>query len=582
MMRIIFRQAITYHATMNILRRFISVIFFSLFLLQGANAFGQNNVDSSISSVKNLSSDTEKVSTLLDMVSRVYCEDSDYKIKVAAYAKQLAENIKWYHGQNAANLALGEVYFNCCKNYDKAFVYLKDNVRLAEERGYKEDQAIALEIVGKYYERTSQYYETIEYFNKALAIKPGFEVEIGILGDKGVVLNSIGAFSEALKCYDDALKLIKENEPKRKGSSLEDSTMKVALYANIGELYLSANQLNKALENYTNANDMASRINNKVFIVSSLIGIGNTYRAQKDYNRAISYYQIALDSCRGLTNFTYEVRVLNELANTYLDTWSYTNALTYADSSLRLAETQNYIELLSKANATLGNVYIKQGKYDLAIFYLKKALDIAKGTRILDDQREAWQWLTKAYQLGGKYAEAFDALNNYNVVKDSLNAIANNNEFIRRDVQNEFRNQQVIDSMRQAGEYEKNISRQQTFTYAGFTALVLVVLLAFFIYRNYIIQKKYNELLSKEKVRHLAHIEAQSNVLTDIAQTQAHEVRGPVATILGLIHLFNHEDPTDPVNKDVIDKLDIATKKLDKVIKDIIRKENKLRFDDEK
>jgi signal transduction histidine kinase len=69
-------------------------------------------------------------------------------------------------------------------------------------------------------------------------------------------------------------------------------------------------------------------------------------------------------------------------------------------------------------------------------------------------------------------------------------------------------------------------------------------------------------------------------VLSDIAHTQAHDVRGPVATILGLLQLFNHDDPTDPINGEVINKLNVATEKLDNVVKEVVYKENRLRYKD--
>ncbi len=157
-------------------------------------------------------------------------------------------------------------------------------------------------------------------------------------------------------------------------------------------------------------------------------------------------------------------------------------------------------------------------------------------------------------------------------------SIEKENETIKKDLEYDFREKQKIDSLFQKGIFDKTIDRQKRFTYTGFAGLLLVIALAFFIFRNYNIQRKYNELLSREKKSHLAHIEAQSNVLSDIAHIQAHHVRGPVATILGLVQLFNYEDPTDPVNKEVIEGLGVVTEKLDQVVKEVIIKENKLRY----
>ena len=245
---------------------------------------------------------------------------------------------------------------------------------------------------------------------------------------------------------------------------------------------------------------------------------------------------------------------------------------------MRLAEDQSYIDLLPSAYITLGNIYIKQNKYDFAIPSLQKALNIAQKNTELEDEKRAWFALYYAYEGGGQYKEAADAQRNFYAIRDSIYSIERENETIKKDLEADFKQKQMRDSLYQRAIYETTIDRQKRFTYTGFAGLLLVGLLSFFIYRNYNIQKKYNELLSREKKSHLAHIEAQSNVLSDIAHIQAHHVRGPVATILGLVQLFNFEDPTDPVNKEVIEGLGVVTEKLDKVVKEVIIKENKLRY----
>ncbi|MES2371566.1 MAG: PAS domain S-box protein [Bacteroidota bacterium] len=60
--------------------------------------------------------------------------------------------------------------------------------------------------------------------------------------------------------------------------------------------------------------------------------------------------------------------------------------------------------------------------------------------------------------------------------------------------------------------------------------------------------------------------------LTEIAFLQSHIVRRPVANVMGLVNLINKEDPTDPINFELIPKLAIASKELDEVIKQIVQK----------
>ncbi len=65
-------------------------------------------------------------------------------------------------------------------------------------------------------------------------------------------------------------------------------------------------------------------------------------------------------------------------------------------------------------------------------------------------------------------------------------------------------------------------------------------------------------------------IKAQNEQLTEIAFIQSHKVRRPVATILGLVGIFNKNNLADEFNAVVLDKLTVATEELDEVIHSIV------------
>lgn len=72
-----------------------------------------------------------------------------------------------------------------------------------------------------------------------------------------------------------------------------------------------------------------------------------------------------------------------------------------------------------------------------------------------------------------------------------------------------------------------------------------------------------------EHQNYLKKIEKQNEQLRQIAWIQSHEVRAPVASILGLVQLFNKEGVTNPLNAEIINKVQEATLALDEVIKRI-------------
>jgi len=72
-----------------------------------------------------------------------------------------------------------------------------------------------------------------------------------------------------------------------------------------------------------------------------------------------------------------------------------------------------------------------------------------------------------------------------------------------------------------------------------------------------------------EQHNHLQMIEKQNEQLRKIAWVQSHEVRAPVASILGLLDIFNADDLADPVNMDVLQGLKVAADNLDTIIRKI-------------
>ncbi len=65
-------------------------------------------------------------------------------------------------------------------------------------------------------------------------------------------------------------------------------------------------------------------------------------------------------------------------------------------------------------------------------------------------------------------------------------------------------------------------------------------------------------------------LQNQNKKLLEIASMQSHQVRAPIASILGLISLLNFDEPQDPVNAEVLNKLHSTTLNFDAVISKIV------------
>ncbi len=58
--------------------------------------------------------------------------------------------------------------------------------------------------------------------------------------------------------------------------------------------------------------------------------------------------------------------------------------------------------------------------------------------------------------------------------------------------------------------------------------------------------------------------------MRNIASLSSHELRRPVASMLGLINIMDRENPNNPENKQIMDYLHIVSTEIDDVIRLIV------------
>jgi signal transduction histidine kinase len=75
-----------------------------------------------------------------------------------------------------------------------------------------------------------------------------------------------------------------------------------------------------------------------------------------------------------------------------------------------------------------------------------------------------------------------------------------------------------------------------------------------------------------ENKRNQDHVKDQNKRLQEIASISSHEIRRPVATILGLVNLFDQSNLDNPMNREIMNHIDISAKELDSVIHTIVEK----------
>ncbi|MBW7869053.1 MAG: tetratricopeptide repeat protein [Brumimicrobium sp.] len=444
-----------------------------------------------------------------------------YLDKSLVYAKKQQDKLK--EGQSI--LQKGWCYY-IKSDYEKALQYYHQSLAIIlkymntsdKKTKAKRLQATVLMNIGIIYYAQGDYSKTLVYYFKALKINE----EIGNKqnqainhGNIGLVYAEQGDYAEALDCYFKALKINEE---------IGNKAGKAANLGNIGNVYADQGDYPKALDYYFKALKISEEIGNKNGQASDLSNIGLVYSEQGDYPKALDYYFKALKISEEIGNQGNQAAILGNIGIVYNDQGDYTKALNYDFKALKINEEIGYKRGQAINLGNIGRVYIQQKKYKEAGQYIQQAIDIGEELGIIYDLKNLYQYQTSVYYQTSNYKEAYEAYKKHIMYRDSVLSEENQKATVQKEMKYEFDKKEALQKAAQdkkdAVAAEK--SRKQVFQRNSFVVgFILMLGLAFMAFRSYHNKRRDNVIISKQKqeVEQQKHLVEEKNqeILDSIA-----------------------------------------------------------------
>ena len=459
-----------------------------------------------------------------------------------------------------------------------------DSLLLAQKPLQDTNQACLLDTISKLFDRYNPD-SGIYYGKQGLKMSEDLQWKRGM----AKAYNSLGANYEAktenpnaLEYYFKALTLFEE---------LNDQNSREKTLGNIGNIYANTEKYEKALEYDSLALSICVRLKSGEDIVRNMGNIGVVYEGLRDYQRALDYYQKALVLARKINYKSEVARDLGCIAGVYCADTSEENnlvkALYYGNKAIAIYEELGDENGLAINLGNMGEMYLniardtsgllshnkalissKLASNKKAIDYLQRSIEISKKIDNKDALYQCYKLLSDAYMNEGDYQNALLNYKLYELIKSSIFSTASKIKMADLEAKAVLERK---DKDLQIASYKKQVERTEYIS-----GIVLLLIIMVVIVRKMMRSIKSNRQLAKEKKKHLERIKAQNTVLMDIAYIQSHEVRGPLSTIMGLVDLFNYEDPGDPANVELMEGISTVARRLDKVITEVVNKENSL------
>lgn len=435
---------------------------------------------------------------------------------------------------------------------------------------------------------------TIAYGERAYSLGK----KLNLPADLAHPLNFLGVAyiykGEKLKAYDLFVQALEI-------SGQQHDTLQIAhSNNNLGRLFFEQGILAKAYDYFIKAHDLFKKKNDSYGLAYTLQSMGNLQRTQKDFAQAEKNYQEAYAIRLNQGNSRDIMSALMILSRLYYEQNKYDRCISLlhkADSvgkligdEVSLAETKillaksylaqgkldaasqiaqagatvithlKYKRILPETILILGEIKLQQGNLAQAEMYFKQSLETAKETNNLHDQMNAYHKLWKLAEQQNNQQKVVLFMNKYLLLNDSIKDLELTRQIERLkfqfDIEKKDRENESL-KLSQALQ-ETVIARQRSENIAllislGGTAAIAFLLWYYFRKRNITNQKlaaqnQFIELQRKQIEKRNTDLTHQNHRLEELNHEKdmlmnivAHDLKSPLARILGLANLIKME-----------------------------------------
>lgn len=431
-------------------------------------------------------------------------------------------------------------------------------MELAPETKYVKGHARSLTVIGNSYWYEGVFELAQNYYLMAARQYESIGDNVGL----AQIYNNIGEVYKKMGEYEKALEFLLTATELEK----DDPNIRAITLYNIAELYIFLNDLPQAMRYVEQSLSLAIRTNNKRAIGYSYNGLGIISTRQKKYEEALDY-------------FIRAEKIWKEIGDMRLLIQTYQN----------MADTYRELELFDKAEK-----------------YLTLAIEMSSLIKVPDLMVSNYLKLSRLDSAKGNYDNALVNLYKHTTLKDSVYNLAKTEQIARLQMMFESEAQERENRQLKAEQSfkESQLKLQVQIIYAVSTGLLLTGIMAWFLYRqrykilsvNKILQEKNEEIgtqklaiemqaaaliklneelqeLNKSLEARIEHrtkqLTTQNQKLTEYTFVNAHKLRAPVSSILGLINLIDQTHPEE--YETIFSHLKTCGNQLDSITRQISR-----------
>ncbi|RYZ94889.1 MAG: tetratricopeptide repeat protein [Sphingobacteriaceae bacterium] len=333
---------------------------------------------------------------------------------------------------------------------------------------------------------------------------------------------------------------------------IDDLRGKAKVYNNIGNLYRD-NDYKESLTNLNKSLAIAEKLADKQLIASLYLNIGNIKYRQKSFNQALSYYDKSNVIFSELKDSINLITCLQNRGVIYFHLNQFDKAQTLLLQANHAAKANDLNQTVASVNLTLASLYIAQNKFTEAEKVVEEGQVYAT---IIKDKKLIYDYQYTTYQLEYKRKNYEKALHNLQEIYRQDSIIHKSNESTKINLNKKKFEQAALQRDSDLLKQRQETDRVKFFGVTAVAGLlmVVIVLLVGNVKRKAKTNSQLTELnaeVSRQKDNldrinhHLEEIidertkdlQVKNKKLSEYSSYLSHQIRGPIATLKGLMNL---------------------------------------------
>lgn len=398
---------------------------------------------------------------------------------------------------NLLNLNFNAMYFPQPLKLFTLFIFFISYAAFSQDKVNTSNEGDKLIKKGSIEYMKGNYIGALEYFTKAelLIDEHDYKKRFTVKNTIGICYGYLSNYGEALSIYGEALKIAEDNK------LIEDQ---VNVMCNIGILYSSEHDYKSAINIYEKAMVVAYSINSDYSKTLLAINISDIYNKLGDYKKA-QFYLKSVETLKKSERFEqiYKINYAESLLIEGKVSEAY-QIMKNLERDVNRDDLACYIclvELISK-------IYGKQNNNDMAIAYANKGVHNATD---ISDKIDLYDHLSLLYSKKKQYDKALKYKDSVIMTKDSVSVLINKGLFESNKVKLKVQEYQ--------DEIKAKTEKQQRQYYIFIVSIVIVLLIAFVIYRGlrHKIARQAQEKIISDKQHKIVNLEL-DNLKNNIAE----------------------------------------------------------------